>query len=161
MGPQQAGKGAIIGWRDMLAPALRAKAVSIWPFSGALFDLFQPGRVVVAETYPAECYRHLGIALTAKGADGRSGKRSQFSRQANADVLLNWAADSKIQLDDLLKAQLVDGFGATRDSEDRFDAVIGLFGMLNVTLKRRLPGDPTDENVRKIEGWILGQGEEK
>lgn len=157
MGPQQAGKAAIIGWRDVLAPAVRAKLLSIWPFSGSLFDLFQPGRVVAAETYPAECYRHLGINLAAKGADGRSGKRSQFSRQANADLLLNWAADAKIKLDDTLKSQIADGFGSTRDSEDRFDAVIGLFGMLNVVLKRRRPGDPVDDNVRKIEGWILGQ----
>ena len=60
-----------------------------------------------------------------------------------------------------------DGFGSPalaiphgpgdNHGEDRFDAVVGLFGMLNVVLGRRDPGDPTDETIRSIEGWILGQ----
>jgi len=56
-----------------------------------------------------------------------------------------------------LRAELRQGFGASADGEDRFDAVVGLFGMLNVVLGRRPPGDATDDTSSKIEGWILGQ----
>ena len=40
--------------------------------------------------------------------------------------------------------------------DDAFDAVVGLFGMLQVCLGRREPGEPNDRGVREIEGWILG-----
>ena len=41
--------------------------------------------------------------------------------------------------------------------EDPFDAVAGLFGMVNVLLGRRAAGVPgRDEAVRRVEGWILG-----
>jgi hypothetical protein len=57
LGANQVGKGAIVGWRDVLAPALRYdKYVALWPFDGQLDGLLQPGKIVVAETYPAECY---------------------------------------------------------------------------------------------------------
>jgi len=56
-----------------------------------------------------------------------------------------------------LAAALKDGFGASPDGEDRFDAVIGLFGMINVILGNRPAGEPEEEAIRKIEGWILGQ----
>jgi hypothetical protein len=56
MGPQQVGKAAICGWRDVLAPGLTDPVLdlAIWPFSGQLSELLHPGRVIVAETYPAE-----------------------------------------------------------------------------------------------------------
>jgi hypothetical protein len=57
LGGNQVGKAAIIGWRDVLAPAVRnGGPISLWPFDGALSSLFVPGNAVVAETYPAECY---------------------------------------------------------------------------------------------------------
>jgi hypothetical protein len=40
---------------------------------------------------------------------------------------------------------------------DAFDAVVGLFGMLEVVLGRREPGELTDEQIRNVEGWILGR----
>lgn len=46
--------------------------------------------------------------------------------------------------------------GAGKDGEDRFDAVVGLLGMLDVVLGNRRPGEPEDDTTR-IEGWILGQ----
>lgn len=56
-GAKQVGKTAIIGWRDVLAPALRnIGPVSLWPFDGPLPSLFVPGKVVVAEPCPTECY---------------------------------------------------------------------------------------------------------
>ncbi len=43
------------------------------------------------------------------------------------------------------------------DRIGRFDAVVGLFAMLEVVTGRRAAGVPKDdENVRKVEGWILG-----
>jgi hypothetical protein len=32
-----------------------------------------------------------------------------------------------------------------------------LFGMLEVVLGKREPGEPKDEHIRNVEGWILGQ----
>ena len=52
-----------------------------------------------------------------------------------------------------------DGFGPARDGEDPFDAVVGLFPMLDVLLGYRHDGAPDDEAVRQVEGWILGQVE--
>jgi hypothetical protein len=55
LGANQVGKGAILGWQEVLAPALReAKHTKLWPFDGRLNDLLVPGRIVIAETYPAE-----------------------------------------------------------------------------------------------------------
>ena len=68
LGGQQVGKAAISGWTQVLAPALRRlgdnPSISIWPFSGCLADLLQPGSTVLAETYPAEYYAHLGVAFS-------------------------------------------------------------------------------------------------
>lgn len=51
----QVGNGAIIRWREMLAPALQDMiALKIWPFQGLLADLVAPGKIVVAETYPSK-----------------------------------------------------------------------------------------------------------
>jgi hypothetical protein len=131
--------------------------VAIWPFAGPLFDLFRPGRAVIAETYPTEFYTHLGVRFAHQPGQ-RSGKRVQHDRAANAPALLAWARAAHVRLTPALRAELRNGFGSSADGEDRFDAAVGLFGMLNVVLQRRPPGDPTDDDVvRKVEGWILGQ----
>ena len=54
--------------------------VRLWPFAGAFRALLAPGAVALAETYPAEALRHLGIRL--KGS-----KRRQADRAAVADQL--------------------------------------------------------------------------
>ena len=41
--------------------------------------------------------------------------------------------------------------------DDAFDAVVGLFGTLLVSLGQRPPGEPDDKVIRDIEGWILGR----
>lgn len=159
LGANQVGKGMIAGWRDCLQPALRDPDldVALWPFHGPLFDLLKTRRIVVAETYPGECYGHLGVAFPRSYTGGSSGKRVRSSRAANAGVLLGWAETAGIALDADLIDAIGDGFGEDAAGEDRFDSVIGLFGMLNVLLGRRPPGDPTDPVARTIEGWILGQ----
>jgi len=41
--------------------------------------------------------------------------------------------------------------------DDAFDAVVGLFGMLQVCLGQRATGEPDDREIREVEGWILGR----
>jgi hypothetical protein len=166
MGAQQVGKAAISGWRDVLGPALRdaGQETAIWPFSGALPALLQPGRIVIAEAYPAEFYGHLGVAFPRRPGR-KGGKRVQADRAANAPVLLDWAARCDVALSAPLRAAIVDGFGAAAEGEDPFDAVVGLLGMLNTVLGQRPFGAPADPLICQVEGWILGQavagGEER
>lgn len=155
LGANQSGKAAIIGWRDVLAPALRSgrPPLALWPFAGPLHALLREGQVVAAETYPAECYYHLGLIAGGK----RWSKRRQADRAALAPRLLAWAARAGIELAPALVTAIRDGFGPGPGGDDPFDAVVGLFGMLNVILGYRPSGEPEDETVRAIEGWILGQ----
>jgi hypothetical protein len=106
--------------------------------------------VVVAETYPAEFHHRLGLDLRSAG-----GKRSQEARAAQAPALLRWAAASGVDLTPELRAGIEDGFGG-RAGDDRFDAVVGLFGMLNSLLGPGPPFEPSDPEVRRVEGWMLG-----
>ncbi len=153
IGPKQVGRAAIAGWRDLLAPAVASDAPpAIWPFDGCLTELLARPGVVVAETYPADVYRHLHLGI---GGSGRS-KRKQSDRGADADALLAWAEVNGVHLTDRLRATIVDGFGEGSDGEDRFDALVGLFGMLDVVLDNRPSGEP-DDAVIQVEGWILGQ----
>jgi len=46
--------------------------------------------------------------------------------------------------------------GGFPHGDDAFDAVVGLFGMLQVCLGQRGSGGPDDRAIREIEGWILG-----
>lgn len=158
LGSQQVGKAAIIGWRDLLGPALRSSRgdLAIWPFSGPLKTLCVPGRIVVAESYPAEFYGHLGVGF-AHGQGRRGGKRVREARQANAPLLLQWARQARVNVIPGLADMIRDGFGMGPDGEDLFDAAVGLFGMLNVVLGRQPPGEVRNARLRKVEGWILGQ----
>lgn len=163
IGAQQVGKATISGWRDLLAPALAASngELALWPFHGALAELLRPGRTVIAETYPAECYRHLGVCFSQPRRGAATGKRVQAERAANAQTLLDWAGQAGVELEPALHAAIEHGFGASATGEDPFDAVVGLFGLLNVALGRRSPGEPTEGKIRHIEGWILGQLENR
>jgi hypothetical protein len=152
LGAQQVGKAAISAWRDVLGPALRrGEDVAIWPCDGTLAELLLPGRIVAAEVYPGECYAHLGAI------PGRGGKRSQTGRITAGHGLLRWAGRAGVTLEPALQHAIEDGFGARTDGDDPFDTAVGLFGALNVALGLRPPGEPRDERVRRVEGWILGQ----
>ena len=86
--PNQVGKAAIIGWRDVLAPALLdGGPVSLWPFDGALPSLLVPGNVVIAETYPAECYGWFDGVL---GSKDDQDKREKFGAS-----LIRWLRATK------------------------------------------------------------------
>jgi hypothetical protein len=155
LGGNQVGKGAIVGLRDVIIPLLRdlPGEAWIWPFDGTLNELLQRRGVIVAETYPAEVYSHLDIRL------GPGGKRRQDGRRAASAAIQNWAARTETNIDELRK-EIDDAFGSGASGEDRFDALIGLLGMINVVLGHRpAMGDLDDPSVVKVEGWILGQTE--
>jgi hypothetical protein len=155
LGAQQVGKATIVGWRDMLGPARRTSWQEnpaypwLWPFDGYLAELIESERLVVAETYPRECLIQLGIRLEGS-------KRKRHHRMRAAEQLLHWALDAEVRLDPQLYEALSDGFGDTGWSEDAFDATVGLFGLLNIVLGRHVVGEPEDQRIRQIEGWMLG-----
>jgi hypothetical protein len=149
LGGNQVGKAAISGWRDVLAPALRnGGPVSLWPFDGALSSLLMPGNVVVAETYPAECYGWFS-------EDPLGSKRNKDDRKKFGTSLLRWADDHTVAVEDGLKKEIQGGFPHGED--DAFDAVVGLVGMLLVCLGERSPVEPDERIIRQVEGWILGR----
>jgi hypothetical protein len=151
LGANQSGKAAIAAWRDVLLPALLGgAALRIWPFEGAFCELLAPGAVVVAETYPAEALRHVGIRL--KGS-----KRRQADRAAVADLLLGAMAALRAMPEAAMVVAARDGFGADAVGEDRFDCVLGLLCVLNVLAGNRPDTAPDDPWVRRWEGWVLGQ----
>ena len=159
LGGKQVGKAALAGWREVLMPEFRhdEPGVLIWPFDGKLEDLLKRGGITVAETYPAEFYGHLGITFPPSRAGRKSGKRVQNDRAALAPTLMSWASRHHVEVRPELREEIEAGFGDRPDGEDRFDAVVGLFGMLNVALGHRSPGPPEgDLLAQAIEGWILG-----
>ena len=155
LGANQVGRAAIIGWRDVLAPAARNNEpdVAFWPFQGELPQLIEDHACVVAETYPAEACLHLG--LTPPGRGWKKGR--QKDRAHHASTLLEWVGRRSIWLSPTAEMLLRDGFGPSADGEDRFDSFVGLASMLEVLLGKRPDGAPKDMMVQRIEGWILGQ----
>jgi hypothetical protein len=117
------GRAAIIGWRDVLRPALLDESidVALWPFDGELDVLLDSRQVVIAETYPAGAAVHIGI-----GAPGRGwSKRSQAHRAAKATAICHFAEQSRTDLAPEPRQQVIAGFGTSGDGEDRFDATTG------------------------------------
>jgi hypothetical protein len=147
LGANQSGKAAISAWRGMLLPALAGpNPPALWPFDGSLAALLAPGRVVVAETYPAEAMRQLGLRMGGS-------KRRQADRMALADGL----AAAMAGLGAAGAVGLAEGFGPDAAGEDRFDSVLGLLCVLQVLAGRRPDFVPDDPWVRRWEGWVLGQ----
>ncbi len=148
LGGNQVGKGAISGWREIIVP--RLDAIGLWPFDGSLVDLANSKPVVVTETYPGNVYRQIGMPR------GGWSKRRQADRIRMGQSILPWLA-ARPDLDTgLLQPFIDDGFGSDKAGEDRFDATIGLLGMLDVVDGRRGEGIPAIAAVHKWEGWILG-----
>ena len=155
LGAKQVGRAAIIGWRDLLAPALIDPSIDlrIWPFDGDLTDLVHPGAVVVVETYPAEACVQLGMTPPGRGWS----KTSQAGRASQAGLIKAWAGARGVRLTEQLVDSLETGFGPDPSGDDPFDAMIGLLSMLEVVLGFRKEGAPHEPAVRNVEGWILGQ----
>lgn len=151
LGANQSGKAAIAAWRDWIAPALAAGApISLWPFAGPLHGLLAPGRVALAEVYPAEALRQLGLKLAGS-------KRAQAPRQGLADGLHAAMTRLRVQPAAALAAQIADGFGADAAGEDRLDCVLGLLALIAVLDGAQPDHIPDDPWIRRWEGWVLGQ----
>jgi len=151
LGANQSGKAAISAWRDWLAPALAAGApLRLWPFAGGLHELLRPGQLALAEVYPAEALRHLGLKLTGS-------KRAEAPRRALAPALRDAMARLGVTPDAALAAMINAGFGADAAGEDRFDSLIGLLGLIGVIDGKRPDFIPPDPMIRAWEGWVLGQ----
>jgi len=153
LGANQSGKAAIAAWRDLLIPALRGAAPPrLWPFDGAFRALLAPGHTAIAETYPAEAMRHLGLVPAGS-------KRRQADRAAYADPLLAAMGRLGAVPAQALRAALADGFGAAESGEDAFDSLLGVLCVLGVVRGARPDTAPRDPWIRRWEGWVLGQTE--
>lgn len=151
LGANQTGKAAISAWRDWLAPALSSSApLRFWPFEGGLHALLAPGRAVLAEVYPAEAMRHLGIRLAG------SKRLREARRAAGPDLRLAMARLGVVASAPLALA-VEEGFGADAVGEDRFDSVLGLLCLVAVLDGARPDFVPDDPWIRRWEGWVLGQ----
>lgn len=76
------------------------------------------------------------------------------TRSAELRDCLRWADVKTVTLEDGLRREIHGGFP---QGDDAFDAVVGLFGMLQACLGQRGSGEPDDRAIREIESWILGR----
>lgn len=151
LGANQSGKAAITAWRDWLAPALAAGApLDLWPFAGPLYGLLRPGRLALAEVYPAEALRQLGLRL-------HGSKRAEPPRRALAEPLLACMDALRVVPTPALVTMLRAGFGTDAAGEDRMDCTLGLLCLIAVLDGVRPDIIPDDAMVRAWEGWVLGQ----
>ena len=151
LGANQAGKAAISAWRDLLSPALAgAQPPRLWPFAGPFHSLLSPGQVAIAETYPAEALRQLGLKPAGS-------KRRQPDRAAHAPAIL--AAMRRLNATPTPAASRAtqDGFGSDAAGEDRIDCLLGALCVLSVVTGRRPDTAPADPWIDTWEGWVLGQ----
>jgi hypothetical protein len=153
LGANQAGKSAISAWRDLLLPAMDAgPPLLLWPFDGPLRTLLRPGATVVAETYPADALRQIG--LRPIGSKRRQADRALLAPGIQA-VMNGLGAMPSTGLE----AMLNHGFGADPAGEDRMDCLLGLLCVLSVLEGRRPDEPPPDPWLTRWEGWVLGQSE--
>ena len=71
----QVGKAAIIGWRDVLAPALRGGG-SASPFDGSLLSLLVPGNAVIARRTHRSATHGSPRIVSGASATGATGESS-------------------------------------------------------------------------------------
>jgi hypothetical protein len=151
LGANQSGKAGLSAWREWLAPALAENApLDLWPFAGRLHGLLRAGRLAVAEVYPAEALRQLGLRL-------RGSKRDRTARLTLAEPLREVMARLRVTPSEALTANIADGFGADAAGEDRLDCTLGLLALIAVLDGARADFIPEDAAVRSWEGWVLGQ----
>lgn len=153
LGANQSGKAGLSAWREWLSPALAAEApIDLWPFAGPLHGLLRADRLAVAEVYPAEALRQLGLKL-------RGSKRDRMARLTLAEPLHAAMARLRATPSRELSDTIADGFGADAAGEDRLDCTLGLLAVIAVLDGHRADFIPEDEAVRRWEGWVLGQHE--
>lgn len=151
LGGNQVGRAALSGWLEVIRPALAAGAC-LWPFDGALRDLLTTQRLVLAETYPTEAYGQVGVRFGRAG-----GKTSQEARLGQVPAIETWAATQGVRWTPPVTKLIQEGFGDDRAGEDRFDALLGLLGMIEaMEMGWEAPLRKSPE-INAWEGWIFGQ----
>ena len=152
LGANQSGKAAIAAWQHLILPALESSdpPLRLWPFEGPFRSLLSAGSVALAETYPAEALRHLGMKL-------RGSKRRHADRCAAGAALMTAMEQQSAIPDDAMYRATLNGFGADASGEDRFDSVLGVLCVLNVLSGNRPDTAPDDPWIQRWEGWVLGQ----
>ena len=150
LGGNQVGKAAISGWRELLVPNLNK--IGLWPFDGKLHELFTRYDVVVAETYPGDAYRQIGIPRSLKWSKRKCSGRKKVSR-----YLLDWLRTRPVTFQSEIENDVACGFSENQQGEDIFDAMVGLFSMLDVTWHKLCEEVPDYPSITDWEGWILGQ----
>lgn len=150
LGGKQVGQSSIVGWRDVLTPAI--DDIHLWPFDGNLVELLDRGGVTIAEIYPAESYRHLGISIGSGTGRSKAKRQDRLNLKASPKMY-QVSANMPIDFTDAARSWIDYGF----QNEDQFDAMAGLISMVKVVLGDIPEGVPDEPGVRHIEGWILGQ----
>jgi hypothetical protein len=117
-----------------------------------LQGLLARGRVTVAEVYPAEALRQLGLKLAGS-------KRAHSPRMALAEALLAAMARLRVAPSAALARCVAEGFGADAAGEDRLDCVLGLLNLIAVLDGSRADHIPEDPWITRWEGWVLGQSD--
>jgi hypothetical protein len=154
LGPKQVGRGAVAGWEMFAASCLGA--LRLWPFDGSLDSLLDgdASHVVAGEAYPAEFYKQ--IWREGVRPDGWS-KAKQSRRKQCVPLLVELSDRLCVTWDPEVLGRLEEGF-APPDTDDHFDAVVGVLGMIAVINGDLATGEPKgDETISRVEGWILGR----
>jgi len=151
LGGNQVGKAALAGWAEVVRP-LMADGAGLWPFHGKLFDLLSRRKLTIAETYPADAMRQIGLIIPRGWS-----KRRQSDRLRMSEALFSTARKLDVDLSASVATAVENGFGAEAIGEDRFDAFVGLLGMIAVVRGHRSEGSVDDAGVLVWEGWILGR----
>ncbi len=141
-GAKQVAKAAATGWQEIVQPAL-AGGAKLWPFHGPLRDLVRPRSFTICETYPRECYAICGV-------EGASNKTEQTWLNEAAAIAQQCAAEWGVTFED-------GAADAMKADEDAFDTVMGALAMIAIVMGRHAPGEPDDNEVVSVEGWMLGR----
>jgi hypothetical protein len=154
LGRKQAGKASLHGWRLLRSARAAGHDVAIWPFEGTLQCLLSGrDRIVVAEAYPREFYRHIAVPPRVRWS-----KRRRSDRLECVPALLRWAQELGVGWQPQVLRRVTAGFSDGGCGEDEFDAVVGLLGLIGVVTGCVPVGVPADDPaVSQIEGWILGR----
>ncbi len=95
--------------------------------------------------------------LEHSSATGAQSTRDSADRRRCGLQVAARCADT-LRLSPELMQQIESGFVPDKSGEDPFDAFVGLVSMLEVVRGRRPAAPALDAEVRRVEGWILGQG---
>lgn len=145
LGAQQVGRASLHCWETLVRPLVRSGESSLWPFDGSLRDLAGSAGVVIAEAYPAELTRSLGV--------GRVVKSQLASRRASAAAIIDAGRRTGVDLTPAARDALRSGCV----NDDSFDALVATVALAAAWRAGTLAEPPDDvPEARTVEGWIAG-----